>query len=885
MKLILLLHIVLATTLLSACGSDTPQTQHSQQSVMAAAPAMNSFLLPRANYNIVRLSDGSYTVTALSDASITSLPASTTVIQFSDMRINLGISETVKNVTPANLQALIELYIAYFNRLPDADGLEYWVNSFKTGQSLEQIGASFYRAAIQFSDLSGYTASMTNSDFVTKIYQNVLGRTPDERGLAYWSGELNVGRATRGTLIRDMLYSAHSYKGDASYGYVADLLDNKLKLAVTFAVQQGINYNTSEASISHTMTLASLVSSQSTDAAVAQMGRVDWGFTRTSILSGVTIPTMTVVSVSTQTSEGVSFSSLLQSVETNMSALFSVQLASGYKDLHVTGCGLDFNASDAGTYTLTTPSITAACTLIATATKNAVSKSYNVKLAASEGMLFLSGTNATVNPGGILITNVALKTGFKDIHVTGCGVNFFIPGPSERSEVITTPTIDADCTLTGSATRIVSADGPYMLYGIGQSSSADFLNINDSFTLEARVSGKFAKLVATIYDGRLDGISDPGKPREVVMSSQGDGLYTAKITLPPITKLYLYSGQEGAIAIFVRALDEAGNEIYRGDGSVGGNILSHVVVDSNTPAPTMSMCAPNASRNANIINVIGDFLDEASMLTALRSCVDTSQLDFIMRFPIGHAGQYVGSSYASPMHSDIEGIGTKFSSPFRDGFPRLLSFQTIGVSANYDTGTLLHEVMHTWGFYLKKDGLDLTGGNGAHFGPSNVNGMLGQGSYLRLDADGGATVDDSARPRNYRYDPLEQYLAGWRDASEVPPRYFAVNKPQMISQGTKIPQSDLVLASPDWIAAQFGAHKTHNGSPFQKDFNMAMVVVSSAPLTQAEIAHFSFISRYFEGTSGPESILPTNRFEMNTSASFFYATEGRASIKTRVVPK
>ena len=50
---------------------------------------------------------------------------------------------------------------------------------------------SFYTAALQFSDLTGYSAGMTNEDFVQVIYKNVLGRTSvDTGGLKYWSEEV-----------------------------------------------------------------------------------------------------------------------------------------------------------------------------------------------------------------------------------------------------------------------------------------------------------------------------------------------------------------------------------------------------------------------------------------------------------------------------------------------------------------------------------------------------------------------------------------------------------------------------------------------------------------------------------------------------------------------
>ena len=254
-----------------------------------SAPPVASFVGKRSEYSITTWPD-SYAVTG--QAATVYLPRSTPAVQFADMTVNLRIADSVKAISTEQLQSLIELYIAYFNRVPDADGLDYWIGELKGGQSLEQIGASFYQAAIQFSSLTGYSAAMSDSEFVEKVYTNVLGRSPDSDGLKYWSGLLSTGQATRGTLIKSILSSAHSFKGDDTYGYVADLLDNKIKVAVTFAVQQGLSYNDSAESIKNTMASVAKITPQSTDAAISEMRSIDWAFNQKTVLAGARIPVL-----------------------------------------------------------------------------------------------------------------------------------------------------------------------------------------------------------------------------------------------------------------------------------------------------------------------------------------------------------------------------------------------------------------------------------------------------------------------------------------------------------------------------------------------------------------------------------------------------------------
>jgi serralysin len=206
------------------------------------------------------------------------------VLKFADMSINLGVGIKSKTIDASALKSIVELYIAYFNRVPDADGMSYWIDQNKTGASIEQIGKSFYNAAVSpsFTALTGYSDSMSNVDFIKIIYKNVLGRNEvDQGGLDYWSSALGNGSQTRGSLIKTILDSAHSFKGRTDYGYVADLLDNKFAVAKYFSIDQGVNYNTPEESYSKGVLIAAAVTPTDTQAALTLIGIQDNGFSLT----------------------------------------------------------------------------------------------------------------------------------------------------------------------------------------------------------------------------------------------------------------------------------------------------------------------------------------------------------------------------------------------------------------------------------------------------------------------------------------------------------------------------------------------------------------------------------------------------------------------------
>jgi len=193
---------------------------------------------------------------------------------FDDHTVNLAVQARAASMAAADLRHLLELYVAFFNRVPDADGLVYWIDQFIAGRSIPQIAETFYAAGMLYPSLTGLSVGMSNADFVNIIYRNVFGRPADAdpHGLAYWNGELASGRATRSSLVPDMLAAAHLTQGDPVYGAAAALLDNKLAVATSFAVTLGLNYLSPAASVSQGMAIAAAVTSTSTAAALALIG-------------------------------------------------------------------------------------------------------------------------------------------------------------------------------------------------------------------------------------------------------------------------------------------------------------------------------------------------------------------------------------------------------------------------------------------------------------------------------------------------------------------------------------------------------------------------------------------------------------------------------------
>ena len=107
------------------------------------------------------------------------------------------IKATFDQVTGLNTDSgrMFRLYNASFKRLPDPDGLAYWIDNFSSGRNSIRVVASSFLASNEFKQR--YGENVTDSTFVNTLYKNVLGRAADTSGLNYWLGQLSSGAETR----------------------------------------------------------------------------------------------------------------------------------------------------------------------------------------------------------------------------------------------------------------------------------------------------------------------------------------------------------------------------------------------------------------------------------------------------------------------------------------------------------------------------------------------------------------------------------------------------------------------------------------------------------------------------------------------------------------
>lgn len=149
--------------------------------------------------------------------------------------------------TADQLGRLVELYIGYFNRAPEADGLNYWSGVLldllgqgqTEAQAMATIADQFYDLGIEY---EVYDPDMDTEAFIMLAYQNVLGRDLDNEppenkaeALGWWGPQLEDGSLSKGQFILNLIDAAKAYADDPEWGWVPKYLEARQQAGLLFA--------------------------------------------------------------------------------------------------------------------------------------------------------------------------------------------------------------------------------------------------------------------------------------------------------------------------------------------------------------------------------------------------------------------------------------------------------------------------------------------------------------------------------------------------------------------------------------------------------------------------------------------------------------------------
>lgn len=123
--------------------------------------------------------------------------------EFSNLCNSFGVdrgSVALSQYRDRNVQAtgfIARLYTKMLGRKFDDEGLEYWCKKYLTKENtIEEIASHGFLHSDELTSLN-----LSDTEFVTRMYETFLNREPEEAGLNDWVGRLERGEVTRDTLV------------------------------------------------------------------------------------------------------------------------------------------------------------------------------------------------------------------------------------------------------------------------------------------------------------------------------------------------------------------------------------------------------------------------------------------------------------------------------------------------------------------------------------------------------------------------------------------------------------------------------------------------------------------------------------------------------------
>jgi len=160
----------------------------------------------RASFNLTK-SGNNYIVN-----DITGINGTDTLINIERISFADG---TLAFDTNGNAGEIYRLYRAAFDRVPDTPGLGHNIRLVDAGLTLGQMSSAF----VQSAEFMNTYESLSDEQFITHLYQNVLHRAPDQPGLAHNLNLLNT------SLTRADMLAAYSESAENQAAVIGQIQD------------------------------------------------------------------------------------------------------------------------------------------------------------------------------------------------------------------------------------------------------------------------------------------------------------------------------------------------------------------------------------------------------------------------------------------------------------------------------------------------------------------------------------------------------------------------------------------------------------------------------------------------------------------------------------
>jgi hypothetical protein len=135
-------------------------------------------------------------------------------------------------LTAAQKNELVSIYVGYFNRAPDPDGMQFYINKLEAepAETTLALLANNFANSPEAKGLYPYLvtpALSSASAFIESIYQNLFNRPADAEGKAYWLDKLTTGVRQPGEMIIAIIKGAVAGDDKA-------IIDNKIAVGLDF---------------------------------------------------------------------------------------------------------------------------------------------------------------------------------------------------------------------------------------------------------------------------------------------------------------------------------------------------------------------------------------------------------------------------------------------------------------------------------------------------------------------------------------------------------------------------------------------------------------------------------------------------------------------------
>jgi serralysin len=150
------------------------------------------FVGDQSQYEVIRISDDTVQIAdQIQDRDGTDSLTRVQRVDFADYSVGFDVQAGQSTGVAYRMYGVLD-------RAPDLEGLGYWIADFDNGLGLIGMAQSFLDSKEY---VQAHENGLTDDQFLTQLYEDVLKRNPDEAGNEYWLQQLANGASRASVLV------------------------------------------------------------------------------------------------------------------------------------------------------------------------------------------------------------------------------------------------------------------------------------------------------------------------------------------------------------------------------------------------------------------------------------------------------------------------------------------------------------------------------------------------------------------------------------------------------------------------------------------------------------------------------------------------------------